>query len=150
MASDLPHGLADLQPIHDYDILYRRVSAVQMTRDPKSELGWRVSSADWDDPEGDPSTYCARLLEALELTKEAVLDGHATHTLVSIAVGIVRHDVGLDVIHDPEKWENDAHHRRSAHCVITGLPRASKQRKRAKEPLARKCEIVILREPDKP
>jgi hypothetical protein len=142
--------------IADDDLLYRRIPYYELVWAPSQPHGWRVSSADWDDPDlGDISVYSKALLSALGLTHLSLLDGHEEYSIAVLSAKAIRETpnkngslVGLDVVAEPDS--DDPHARAGAHCCITGLPKTNNARKDAKKPLAVRCEIVHLgRTPDR-
>jgi hypothetical protein len=141
--------------VPDDEIFYRRVIPRQLTRDNACEAGWRISSADWDDPDGDPSVYSASALAAEGLGPEAVLVGFEHCTLVSLTAAQIREQsqkqakrgVQLDVQHDID-LEDPIEGRGRAHHLIIGLPdkKENRARKDSREALCRNCTIVTLGE----
>lgn len=129
--------------ISDDELLYRRVHPNQMAPDENSG-GWRVSSADWDDPSGEVSVYLQSTLSEDGVEPEAILDGHPEHSLVTVTVGDVR-KVSFGVVRDPDP--EDDHPRARSHCLLIGLKSGKPGKKTQRAPLAAQSKIVVLREP---
>jgi len=127
----------------DDDRAHRRVPGDRNHITWDHNVGWRVSSAAFEDDLDGVSIYLEKILEVLGLQPTDVLIDHAGFFLADLGVVEVRSldQCDLDVCHHPE--QDGDHPCDPAHGLILGVPTGKKGNLRARRKLAALARWIV-------